>query len=312
LADRFSHGLRVYSAEGVFLKDIGGEGEGPGEYEHIRGMDRCNASPVVAFDLHWDMKIYDGQLQLVEERPPILPGIGGTPYDFDCGPSGHWVATGWGDVMAQIQSGYYVATAPIVLGIGDSVLVNFGEQLSSERFGTARDDGTPTGSGPHPFGRKTHVAIGPDKVFLGDASDYRIEAFDLHGNPLSSVEWTGPNREITSRHLEIYETTSLEGMSPGRAPAFRRWIRSLSELEQFPAYDDLRVDQDGRLWVRSFLRPGDSSRQWIIFGENGRRIGELTLPENTSLLDSGLDYVLVVEAGDLDVATVRLYRLVTS
>ena len=79
LADRFTNGLRVYSPDGVFLQDVGREGEGPGEYEFIRGMDRCSGSPVVAFDLHWDMKIYDSELNLAEERSAVLPGIGGTP-----------------------------------------------------------------------------------------------------------------------------------------------------------------------------------------------------------------------------------------
>src|SRR5680860_1411604 len=58
LADRFTNGLRVYSSEGQWLLDVGREGEGPGEYEYIRALHRCNGSPIVAFDIHWDMKFY--------------------------------------------------------------------------------------------------------------------------------------------------------------------------------------------------------------------------------------------------------------
>ena len=106
LADRFTYGLRVYSPDGTFLKEVGGEGEGPGEFEYIRGMDRCAGYPAVAFDLHWDMKLYDADLHLADERSARLPGISGTPYAFDCTGSGHWVllgvgTRGWGSSFAS-------------------------------------------------------------------------------------------------------------------------------------------------------------------------------------------------------------------
>lgn len=309
LAERFTNGLRVYDAEGVFIGDIGGPGEGPGEYEYIRGLDRCAGAPVVAFDLHWDMKRYDENLQLLDERSSLLPGIGGTPYFFDCGPSGHWFATGWGNREAHFQAGYFVATAPVVLGMGDSILVDFGERLSSERIGTARDDGTPTGSGPHPFGRRTSLAIGPNRVYMGDGSDFRIERFDLRGDSLPWVEWDGPNLEITREHLDIYGSVRLETVSSAQKPALRRWLKALSEVERFPAYDALRVDPVGNLWVRYFRKPGEADSRWVVLNEAGNLIGEVRLPGSTKLLDIGSDYLLVVEKDDLDVESVLLFRL---
>ena len=157
---------------------------------------------------------------------------------------------------------------------------------------------------------KTSVAIGPDRVYLGDARDYRVEVFDLAGNPLPSVKWSGPDREITRAHLDRYGAELMDAVSADRAPAFRRWLRALPEVKAFPAYDALRVDQDGNLWVRYFQRPGESSVQWLIFGGRGQQVGSITLPDRTTILDSGTDYLLVVQRDDLDVATVFLYRMV--
>lgn len=310
VADRFTNGIRIYSSDGTYVGEVGREGQGPGEYEYIRGMARCAGSAIVAFDLHWDMKVYDSQLQLVEERSARLPGLGGgTPYEFDCGPSGHWVATGWGDTRAQFRAGYYVATAPVVLGFDDQVIADLGERLGSERIGTLRPNGNPGGSRPHPFGRQTSVAIGGDRMYVGDGGAYQIEVYDLQGRALTPIEWVGPDRTIERSHLDAFAAERLDGASPERAPSLRRWLNDLPELDDFPAYDELRVDRDGNLWVRYFPRPGGRTTDWIVFGRDGRRQGQLPLDRTTSLLDIGTDYLLVVERDELDVATVRLYRL---
>lgn len=309
VADHYVNGLRAYTEDGSFLEAAGREGEGPGEYQYIRGLDRCDGRPIVAFDIHWGMKLYGSDLELLEERPPVLPGLGGPVYRFDCGPSGHWAAVGWGDARTQFEPGLFVATAPVVLGHGDRLVRDFGERLSSERIGHVREDGNPAGSEPHPFGRETVVAVGPDRLYLGDGVSYRIEVHDLGGEPLPSLEWEGPDLEITSEHREAFAASQMEGVSPEEAPARRRWLRDLPEMKSFPAYDEVRVDRKGNLWVRHFPRPGQVYKRWIVFDPAGRRIGGISLPRQTSLLDMAPDYILAVERDEMDVETVRLYRL---
>jgi len=245
IADRFVQGLRLFAADGSYLKTVGREGEGPGEYVHIRGLGPCAEDRVVAFDLHWGWKVYDVELNLEEEYPPEIPGLGGTAYDYACDPSGTFVATGLGDTRAQFKSGYYVATAPVVLGRSDDLIRDFGERLSSERIGTVRSDGTPAGSGPHPFGRGTRVAIGGGRVYIGDGGDYDVEVYDLNGGRLSPITWIGPGREITGRDMKAYEEAVLAAVPESGETRARRGLRDLPELERFPAYNDLRVD---RLW----------------------------------------------------------------
>jgi len=172
IADHFAQGLRAYSPSGEYLASVGGKGEGPGEYEYVQGIGPCAKDSVVVFDLYGDQKIYDEDLQLLEERSPVIPGLGGIAYDFACEPSGYVVATGWGDIPGQYQLGYYVATAPVVLVRQGRLVYDFGERLSIERIGSVGPGGEPAGSSPHPFGRKTTVTIGGGRVYLGDAAEY--------------------------------------------------------------------------------------------------------------------------------------------
>jgi len=308
LADRFTNGLRMYSPDGTFLEKVGGEGGGPGEFEHIRGMDRCAGYPVVAFDLHWDLKTYDGDLRLAEERDSFLPGLSSTPYRFDCSESGYWIATGWGDVRVQFKEGFFQATAPVVLGRGDTLIFECGERLSSERIGTMAEDGSGGGSRPHPFGRETQVALGEDRAFLGDGRDYEIEVYDLTGAPLPPIRWEGPDLMVTREHLELYAEDVLAGVPAERRPAYRRWLRDMPEVEKFPAYDMLRVAPSGDLWVHAFQRPGEASSSWTVFDRVREKIGSLTLPDRMTLLDAGQDFLLVLELDEWDVLAVSLLR----
>lgn len=309
VADRIANGLKLFSPDGVFVREVGGEGQGPGEYEYIRGMGHCVEGAVVAFDIHWDLKAYDSDLKLIEERPSSASETNRTPYQVACNSAGYELATGWGDDRTQFKEGYFVATAPIFLTRDGDIVHDFGERLSSERVGYLQPNGQPSGTGPHPFGRQTSVALGPDRVYLGAAAEYEIEVYDLAGTPLPSITWAGPPRQIERRHLRAYLEERLAATPEERHPQTRAGVRDLPELEQFPAYDQLVVSESGDLWVRYFPQPGGLSTDWVIFDEHGMKIGALSLPRRATLLEAGDDYVLVSELDEFDVPNVRVYRI---
>lgn len=310
IADLYAQGLRAYTAAGVHVRTVGGEGEGPGEFERIRGLGRCESERIVAFDLSWTRNVYDYELEWLGQYPAEIPSPGQTPYQLACEPSGHIVVTGWGDFRAHFRPGYHVATAPVLLLWDGQVVHDFGERLSSERVGTVRASGEPSGSGPHPFGRQTSVAISTDRVYLGDASEYLVEVYDLRGNRLPDIRWSGPPRAIEPRHYDLYLQDLLDGLDDVSRAGVRRAIRDLPRLEAFPAYDELRVDAGGALWVRAFPRPGEARVEWRVFDPVGGALARLTIPASWALLDIGDEHVVYVERDELDVETVHLAPLV--
>lgn len=310
VADRIANGLKLFSPDGEFIREVGGKGQGPGEYEFIRGMGHCADGAVSAFDLHWGLKVYDPELNLLEERRSSTSEAGRSPYQLACNSAGYELATGWGTSGTQLKEGYHVAMAPILLTSRGEIIHDFGERLSSERVGYLAPDGQGGSVGPHPFGRQTSVAIGPGRAYLGSASDYLIEVYDLVGNPLPSITWTGPPREINRRHLAAFLEEQLASRPEEAHPRIRTSVRDLPELELFPAYDQLLLDQSGNLWVRYFPQPGGNATDWVIFDEDGVKVGELSLPRRATLLEAGDDYVLVSEPDDFDVPNVRVYRLI--
>lgn len=76
----------------------------------------------------------------------------------------------------------------------------------------------------------------------------------------------------------------------------------------FPAFADLRVDDQDRLWARVYARPDAAHAEWVIF-ERGRWVARLTVDAAFQLLAIEGDRVIGVWRDDLDVEIVRMYRL---
>jgi hypothetical protein len=76
-----------------------------------------------------------------------------------------------------------------------------------------------------------------------------------------------------------------------------------------PAFDELRVDALGFLWVRDPLSPVDAEGTWHVYGADGRWVGIVTTPTEIGVREIGEDYVLATWQDELDVEHVRLYAL---
>ena len=310
VADRLAYGLKMFSADGDFLAEVGGEGQGPGEFEYLRGMSRCAEDRIVAFQIDWDENRYDLDLNFVGTRPADIDAVGGRAYELACNEDGYVLATGWGDLSSQFQEGFYVATAPVALLRDGELVHDFGERLSSERVGMVGADGNPSGSGPHPFGRSLSMAVGPEHVYLGDGADYRVEVYDLEGDRLPDITCEGPDLSLSPDAFDALLERMVADAAPSDRPSVRRRWRDLPRLERYPAYDRLVTDVDGHLWVRHVPRADADSATWHVFRSGGERLGEVHLPLRATLLDAGSDWVLVSEPDDLDVPTVRVYPLI--
>jgi hypothetical protein len=234
---------------------------------------------------------------------------GGVAYNQDCHSNGLQVVTGWGDLRGQFRAGYYRATARVLLLRGQDIVHDFGERLSSERMGGVRPDGTPTGSGPHPFGRATHVALGEDRVYIGSADQYAVEVFDIAGRPLSPLEWTGPSLAYSEGVVQQLAEKAIAAASERSRPRLRRMYAALPELEQLPAYDRLLVSNRDELWVRQFVRPDAARETWVVFDTSGQLLGSLGLPLGSILWEVRDENAVYSVLDEFDVPVVRISRI---
>jgi hypothetical protein len=305
VADGQSNEVRFFGPDGTFLMSVGREGEGPGEYQYIRHLDRCFGDSIVVFDLNWQFTLYDTDGTMGRTRIPLLqPGLSRTPYNLSCSRAGTFVMTGWGIREGPPPIGYHRTSAPISLldGEGEQI-ATIGEYPSSERIGHEH------GSRPHPFGKSTTLSIGDDRFFVGTADRYEIEVFDLTGT-LSEL-WRAPasDRTIAPEELERYREAQLEGVSEANRPAAERSLRDMPVLESYPAYAEMWLGREGNLWVKDFVRPASEWATWAVFASDGALLGRVRFPIGLDILEIGSDYVLGVVEDDLGVERVVLHGL---
>lgn len=299
-----SHELRFYDPRGRFLSARGREGEGPGEFTYMRGLGRCREEGIVAFDLNWQMNTYDDDGTFVDRRQLLAPD-GISPYNLACDERGRVVLLGWGlDVTGAPQIGFHQARGPLVLVDGEgSVATDFGEWLVSERIGTMG------GSRPHPFGRATVFALHDDHLYVGSGERFEVEVRSLDGTLRRLVRGPSPSLEIEDSLRAAYLAEQLANARPERHPVVRQEVAEMEWPPAYPAYTALRVDPSGVAWLRRFAVGTSRPEQWGLLDPARGYLGDVTLPAGHTLVDVGIDYVLVMALDELDVETVALHVL---
>jgi hypothetical protein len=305
VADGGSNQLRFYDAAGTYLRAVGGSGGGPGEFEHLRALRRCGADSLFAFDLSWQLTVFTADGVPARNLDLKEPGKPTPPYALACSPTGRFAVSGWGDFAREHRIGLFRSTTNVwtLDAAGDST-ADLGEHLGSERIGTQN------GSGPHPFGRATAIALGADAVFLGSGEMFELRRHDLDGR-LTHL-WRAPDEDlaIAPAVLDAYRAYVLERVEPARHPMAERELREMPMPDGLPAYTRVEVDATGHVWVERFRARGDTAGvRWGVFAPDGAFLGHVTFPPRFTLHEIGDDHVIGTATDDEGVQRVQLHAL---
>ncbi len=297
VADAESREVFVLSADGSLVRRHGREGEGPGEYEYIRGIGQCARGGFTVFDLHWTLSVYDDNGEFVEEKATRFD-TGAPTYALACDHSGRFAVMRW-DQSVLGQQGFHVAMAHLRLLEPDgSEIFDLGERIGSERFGR------PTGGGPHPVGRSTRFGFSGSDLIVADGTFFGFERWSADGRLAEIVRLNVPPLDPDVLMAAYIEQTLA------RAPdeeTRRRWRPDLEAMGlpgQASFFSDLRVSDDRVLMQETSF---DTRERWFEFHSDGTPLGEFLLPAGAKLLDVREDLVLVEERGELDVPRAVLY-----
>jgi hypothetical protein len=307
VADGGNIDVRFFDGEGRFLRRVGREGKGPGEFEGITQLASCDGDSVIAWD-PWLRRasIFDAQGTLGRSFALESPSAGRSVYGrWECGAGGEVVLMGWPSYDG-IPQGLFRPAQPVALAnVGDGrITVALGEVAGDDRYGT------PGGSGPAPLGHRTVVAMGVGRAYLGTGDGYEIRGYRLDGTLDLLLRRPDAVRAITREDLARYREEELAQVSdPDRRRERERMLLEMEFPTTFPAYEALRTDPDGHLWVQSYPRPGEYGAEWAVFEPDGEWLGDVRMPEGLEVYEIGRDYVLGRWQDEVGVNYVRLYRL---
>ena len=310
VADGQSREVRFFDRSGRFQRAVGGEGEGPGEFDNLASLYKCGGG-LYTHDL-WQRRITVWSLEGDLERTFVLnePGTDRGPYGYRCGPGGSFVVAGWGSLRGPparpgASFDLYAQPAPLwLLDEEGQLSLELGEYVSSERL---RMINPLRGSGPHPFGRSVVYALGADHIFIGSAERLEVEVYDRSGRLLRIMR--GPDDElgITDSFLAEYRSAQLSGIdSVGRAQLEEAGMLMPPAM---PAFTYFLLDTEGNLWVKRFHPPWEEGNRWGVFSPDGEFYGDVDMPIGLEVMDITVDYVLGVTRDDLDVERVELLAL---
>nr|AGS49914.1 hypothetical protein [uncultured bacterium esnapd22] len=299
--------LRWYDSAGGHLRTAGREGSGPGEFLLLTALARGAEGRVHAWDAtHLRVTTFTDDERLDGTRTVTADSLGG---------------------FVRL-AGMLADRSPVLLD-GSSPLFRVSERTRrdpmriwiGEPAGTLRHWMTvpgpetytwriPGGSirSPAPFGRGTQVAVGRDRLWVGDSDRYEIRAYTPGGRLERIVRRQDPPREVTPAETGAYrrmwrERTASNPQASGMAD------RAAAELpfpRTHPAFTALQLDADGNLWVCE--RDGDDGSAWTVYDAEGRPLGQIALPPRVQPLDVAGDRLAARWKDESDVEFVHVYR----
>jgi hypothetical protein len=312
--------LRFFDARGQHVATAGGSGGGPGEFRQLTALESTDADSVFVYDAQASrISVFSGQGTFVrsvslEDDPAGLSPAG---WFVD----GSFVAEGSSVASDEQPTGeglftFRTASTFHLYGRGGEHIRELATLAGDVRTALL----TSGGSGDFrirtasiPFLRELHADVG-DRLLVTAGTDRRsVRYYDSVGSLVRIVRDEADRpRPLEEEHLESWVEEQVDG-AEDRA-ARRRLRNQLEQIELdplLPRFEALLLGAGDRLWMREYRPPGaePGPATWTVFGTEGRRLGTVEMPSRFEPFEIGDGYALGVWTAELDVQTIRLYRL---
>ncbi|MFC1529099.1 6-bladed beta-propeller [Gemmatimonadota bacterium] len=233
--------VRVYDFNGNFINNIGGNGDGPGEYRQPTGVAFIAPQQrLIVYDIGKRALSYTADGEYLTYTP--LPRAERFPQRFvlvknEWGYFDHTVSEG------SLQNNSSFRRTRAFLGVNlttaeiDTMLrpSGYGETVLLQ-----------SGTSPLPFGAWFVWAIGPDgSTVAGYGDDYSFDIRKPDGT-LVSVQMPGIETPVIDKEREWW-TRRTEVALESDAAAWRRSGPPVPKTK--PAFIDFFIDSDGRIWI---------------------------------------------------------------
>ncbi|MEX2526707.1 MAG: hypothetical protein WEA09_03650 [Gemmatimonadota bacterium] len=166
-------------------------------------------------------------------------------------------------------------------------------------------------AGGHPWSPGLRVCALPQMVAVTTRETPEVTLFSPDGEQLGEIRWEQPRVPLTPDFVEAWAQEVLATAEAAMAGPFLDFIRSAELPEFVPAIQEIRCDQEGRVWVHEFPPPETEVNRWRVFRAHEGVLeaekvleAEVLLPPDVSLLAVGADHLAAVHRDALDVQRV--------
>ena len=305
------HELRWFDRRGRWLRSVGRQGSGPGEFRQINLLAQFGDSVLV----------YDFALRRVSVFDSAGNyGRGTTIVDADT--LGETFPVGvLGDGRLLLAS--YQEPAPVNGLRRDSVLLRIGSPAGAiqavigrfpylDQVIEARAGGISMSRSV--FGLMAYWGTWDSLVLVAPNERFSFDWYGADGRLQRSVrrQWTPVPVTTAAVTAQIEEWLSEfpAGMEKRKAQARASWAAA-PRREVKPPYGRVLVSAAGEVWVQEYGEPGQRSRPAVysVFDRSGPWLGQVTVAAGVELRMVGTDEILAVWRDQDEVTHVRVYPL---
>ncbi len=316
VANGATHDIRVFDHDGRFVRALGREGAGPGEFKSLTRLMRAGDTLVgIDGDTRAHVFTVTGTL-LRSLRPARRAGSRGARR-VGLGTAGtSYVVVINGAPRAEEQQQTITYTVTRSNAEGDSLL----PLLTFPGYRASPIAGTPA---KLLLDAEGHSAASGDRFCVAYSDRYDIACYDGRGILTLRIGREVARREIREEERAIVRQAFLDANRDAPPAIRQRMVRAAQEFrfaERTPLFSRLLLSEEGDLWIGPFdpgfglPGPGASlaprTRQvWSVFARDGAWVADVTLPPRFVLFEAGRDYVAGVAIDDDDVESAVVWAL---
>ena len=303
--------IRVFDAEGTFLSQMGGEGEGPGEFRGLRGVWIVPPDTIGAWDSH-------------SLRITYFEAAGSLIRTVSLEPSAEARGVGSLDLLVGALADGSVAIGSLAFGSPDGTGA---DRVSVERFGPGGAHlerlGETTGfirirlgegsRAPIPFSPYPRFAVRGDAVFHTNGAAPRVHVWAA-----------GARRAIdlppADHDPELAWATLASRLDEGGSELYRDLLPEAPRSDSIPHLSGLLVDDAGLVWTKQYDPGADAlwldsgSRAfggtWWVVEPSGRLVATAEVPSSLAPLQVVGDRALGVTVDALGVERIHVHPIV--
>ncbi len=247
VTDRGSIAVIVVAQDGKVIRNIGRQGQGPGEYRYVSSVD-VDADSVLVWVPFGGVLVYDRETGAYRNQYalPILGGYSLAPITLKDGPI----------LIANSSSGRPDGSPNHVLrfAIGDSVAHTILSLPSQQLLHGSNGSITFVS-----YLKGPRCAATNKLVYCGFNDDLRFTKLSTQGDSLGSIEV-----EFEPRSVSVSEKAAFEDKYAGT-----EFAPNLEVPAKWPAYDRVIGDDNGNLWITVDLGNDDITTLWVINTDGG-------------------------------------------
>ena len=301
VVNRGSHELLVFGRDGEFVRSLGRQGEGPGEFVDPVELDFVGGDSIVVWDWGSGRLVLFGPDGSHERNVRLQPPVPN--------PTGHVGVFRQGEIALGSHDFRPPDTqlTPQFLQVlrydWDGRLLDTLATLPYGELGWVnRESGVV--SRP-PFQARGVFSIHGDLLYTADGSSPEVRVHQ--GERLESiVRWEPGDLSVRRANVEGYKAARLEGANDDQAMSLRRSLNAFSAKDVFPAVTEIRIGDQGRIWIRTFDKPRSAATVWLGFSETGAFICSLSVPRALKVFRFDSAAVVGVHRDEMDVESIEV------